>query len=218
MNLNPPAAPLGRAPRRDGSMGRRAGSVAVAAAMLLQLGACATTSGETSQTTQGAAIGALAGGVLGAIVGGDTKSIAIGAAAGAAVGALVGHYQDKQVASRAEAARRYADANTRRLEVEGASNQPAQIAAGGKVNSEVRYTVLAPQEGERFQVTESRSLVRGKDSFPLSKRQVDRAQGSHQSAFEFTLPKDIERGDYVLVTTLAAGGVSRSAQAPLRIV
>lgn len=192
--------------------------LAVACALLLQLPGCATPgdSGQ-SRTSQGALVGALVGGLLGAAAGGDSQSAVAGALAGAAVGAVIGNYQDRQIASRAEAAQRYALANQPKLEVESSLNHPSRVAAGAAVESQVGYTVLMPASAQDVKVTESRVLVRGQDQFPLSKREVVRPQGSHLSTLKFTLPKDLPAGDYALVTTIASGPLSRTVQTPLRV-
>ena len=191
---------------------------AAACLILLQLPGCATSpDGEKSRTGQGAAIGAIVGGLLGAATGGDRKAILTGAAVGAALGAAIGHYQDRQVASRAEAARRVALASEPRLEIDGHGNQPQRARPGVPVESQVGYTVLAPGHSQDLKVTESRVLVRGGESFPLGQREVTRPQGSHVSTLRFTLPADLPSGDYTLVTTIASGGLTRTVQSPLSV-
>jgi uncharacterized protein YcfJ len=173
---------------------------------------------ERSNTEKGAIGGALLGGIIGAAAGGDSKSALKGALAGAAIGAIVGHYQDKQVASREEAARRYAVRdNTPRLEVESAANAPSRVERGGTVESQVGYTVLGPAPGQDVKLTEVRTLMRDQDSFELSRREVVRTQGTHASVFRFTLPKDLEAGDYTLVTTVSQGSLVKTVRAPLTV-
>ena len=197
---------------------KRLTCLAVAGALLVQLPGCATKDdGSTSRTGQGAMTGALVGGLLGALAGGDRKSVLAGAVAGAAVGAIIGNYQDKQVASRAEAAQRYALSQQPRLELESSVNRPERVSPGTPVESQVGYTVLAPATTSDVKVTESRTLVRGSESFPLSKRDVVRPQGTHVSTLKFTLPKDLAAGDYTLVTTVTSGALSRTAQTPLSV-
>lgn len=190
----------------------------LAGVLTLQLPGCATQQdGSNSRTSQGAVAGAVLGGLLGAVAGGDRQSVLAGALAGAAVGAIVGNYQDRQIASRAEAARRYALANQPRLEVESHVNKPGRVAPGARVESMVGYTVLTPGTTQDVTLNESRVLVRGKDSFPLSKRDVVRPQGSHVSTLAFTLPKDLPAGDYTLVTTVSSGALTRTVQSPLSV-
>lgn len=196
---------------------RRLICITLACVVTLNLSACATQQdGSTSHTGQGAVAGAVVGGILGALVGGDSRGAIAGALAGAAVGAVIGNYQDRQVASRAEAAKRYAVDNSPRLEVDSSENKPHRASPGTSVESQVGYTVLAPG-AQDVTVTESRTLVRGQESFPLSKREVTRAQGSHVSTLKFTLPRDLAAGDYTLVTTVTSGALKRTVQAPLSI-
>ena len=91
------------------------------------------------------------------------------------------------------------------------------MSPGTPVESQVGYTVLTPGTTSDVKVTESRTLVRGAESFPLSKRDVVRPQGTHMSTLKFTLPKDLAAGDYPLVTTVTSGALRRSAQTPLSV-
>lgn len=209
--MNPHHRPVSRPASRPAVSG-----MAIALAVAFTLGGCASgPDGGTSRAGQGAIAGAVIGGLLGAATGGDRRAVMTGVLAGAAVGALVGHYQDRQIASREEAARRYALANQPRLEVEGQQNSPQRAAPGAAVESQIGYTVLAPGSGQDMKVTESRALVRGNDNFPLSKRELSRPQGTHQSTLKFTLPRDLPKGDYQLVTTISSGGLTRTVQTPL---
>ena len=199
---------------------RQRNRTCLACLVALQLAGCASAPEDNSlsRTGQGAAIGALVGGVIGALAGGDGKSAAAGALLGAAAGAAIGNYQDRQIASRAEAAKRYALESQPRLEVESHVNKPTRIGAGAPVESQVGYTVLVPGSASDVKVSESRTLVRGSESYPLSKRDVVRPQGSHVSTLKFTLPKDLPPGDYTLVTTIVSGPLTRTVQAPLSVV
>ena len=196
----------------------RSTCVLLACLATLQLPGCATNQdGSSSRTGQGAAAGALIGGLIGALAGGDRKSVVTGALVGAAAGAVIGNYQDRQIASRAEAAKRYALESQPRLEVESNVNNPQRVSPGSPVESQVGYTVLMPGNTQDVKVTESRTLVRGGESFPLSKRDVVRPQGTHMSTLKFTLPKDLPPGDYTLVTTIASGPLTRTVQSPLSV-
>jgi hypothetical protein len=201
-------------------MNRSLRASAMAVAVAAWGAGCANQPGSApaSGTEKGAIGGALIGGLFGAAVGGDSKSALKGALAGAAIGAIVGHYQDRQTASREEATRRYAvHDNQPRLEVESAANAPSRVERGGTVESQVGYTVLAPNAGPEVKVTEVRTLMRGQESFELSRREVTRTQGTHASAFRFTLPKDLEAGDYTLVTTVQQGSLVKTVKAPLTV-
>ncbi|MHB1233150.1 MAG: glycine zipper domain-containing protein [Burkholderiales bacterium] len=182
----------------------------------LQLSGCA----DMSATQKGAGIGAVAGAVLGSITGGDRKSILIGATLGAIAGAIIADYQDKQTASRAEAERKYGAVKQDKLEIDSSSLTPDNVMPGDKVESAVQYTALAPKQAQQFKVTETRTLIsdKDKDSVQLASREVVRTQGSYTSTMKFTLPKDMAKGDYTLVTTVSDGKHKRTVKNPLRVV
>ncbi|MGB0127387.1 MAG: glycine zipper domain-containing protein [Rhodocyclaceae bacterium] len=179
-----------------------------------QLAGCA----EMGTTGQGAAIGAVAGGLLGAAVG-NRKGAAVGALLGAAAGAIIANYMDQQNATREEAARKYSydAAATDKLEIEGSTLNPQRAGRGTTVESAVQYTALAPNNGQQIRVTEVRTLVGNRETVDLGRREVVRAQGTHTSTMKFTLPRDIAKGEYVLVTTVSDGRNTRSARAPFTV-
>ena len=182
----------------------------------LQLSGCA----EMSSTEKGAGIGALAGAVLGSVAGGNRKSVLIGAALGAVAGAIIAHYQDKQTATRAEAEHKYGAVKQDKLEIDSSSLTPDNVMPGDKVESAVQYTALAPKQAQQFKVTETRTLIsdRDKESVQLASREVVRTQGSYTSTMKFTLPKDVAKGNYTLVTTVSDGKNKRTVKNPLRVV
>ena len=179
-----------------------------------QLTGCATMSG----TEKGATAGAVAGGILGAILG-DTKGAIIGTLAGAIVGGVIGNYYDKQVASRAEAAKKYEySAKEKKLEIENSLITPKDVSPGTTVESSVQYTVLDPVETQNIKIIETRTLATGKEMIELSKRDVMRAQGTHLSTMKFTMPKDIDKGEYTLITTITDGEQTKSSKSPMKII
>jgi hypothetical protein len=182
-----------------------------------QVTGCATTQ-EPSNTAKGVGIGAVAGGALGALLGGS-RGAAIGAAAGAVLGGVAGNYYDKQSATRAEAERKYgSQVAGDRLEIEKSSLTPQAVTLGTPVDSVVEYTALSSQTDAPIKVTEVRSLVGPTDTVELAKREVTRAQGTHTSQLRFTMPKDIAKGDYMLITTITDGKQTKTARNPFRIV
>ena len=182
-----------------------------------QVTGCATTQ-EPSNTAKGAGIGAVAGGALGAILGGSRGAV-IGAATGAVIGGVAGNYYDKQSATRAEAEKKYGSQVTGdRLEIEKSSLTPQDVTPGTAVDSVVEYTALSSQKDAAIKVTEARTLVGPTDTIELAKRDVTRAQGTHTSQLRFTMPKDIAKGNYTLVTTVTDGKQTKTVRNPLRIV
>lgn len=177
-----------------------------------QLVGCAT----MSSTEQGAGIGAATGAVIGAAVSNNKLVGAlVGAAVGALAGAAIGNYIDQQNATRAEAAKKYTyDARSEKLEVESVDVAPQKLNPGGTMEAAVRYTVLAPDSGKQVKLTERRTLVNGQDSFDLPAREVSRPQGTHTSTAKVTLPKDLAKGNYTLVTTISDGKNTKSSKTP----
>lgn len=176
---------------------------------------CATLSG----TEKGAAGGAVAGGVLGAIFGG-TKGAIIGGVVGVIVGGVVGNYYDKQVASRDEATKKYENSTKeKKIEIEDSFITPKDgVLPGTMVESNVQYTVLDPVEAKNIQIVETRTLTNGKDMIELAKREVIRSQGTHISTLKFTMPEDIDKGDYTLITTISDGDQTKTSKSPVKII
>jgi hypothetical protein len=189
--------------------------------LALFIGTGLTGCAEMSKTEQGATIGAVAGGVVGATVSKDkAKGAVIGAVVGAVAGGIIGNYQDKQMASRAEAAKKYGYGANQgdRLEVEASSLQPQDVAPGATVQSSVQYTALSSTDGQQIRIKETRTLLGAQDTIQLAEREVVRDQGSHTSTFKFTMPKDFPKGDYTLVTTISDGKQAKTARDSLRVI
>jgi surface antigen len=182
----------------------------------MPLGGCA----NMSQTEQGAGIGAIAGGVLGAAVSKNKgEGALIGAALGALAGAAIGNYIDKQNATRAQAAKKYHyEAVGDKLEVESATVAPQTVARGGTVDTTVQYTVLSPNSSEQVRLTETRTLVSGQDSVDLGRREVVRPQGTHTSTAKVSVPKDLPKGNYTLVTTISDGKNTKTVRSHFAVV
>lgn len=181
-----------------------------------QLQGCA----NLSQTEQGAGIGAVAGGALGAAVSKNKgQGFLVGAALGAVAGGLIGNYMDKQNASRAEAAKRYQyDQRESKLEVESAAITPPNVPAGGNMNAAVQYTTLQPNNQQEVRITETRTLLAGKETYDLGKREVTKTQGTHTSTAKLSLPSDLPKGAYTLVTTISDGKNVRTAKSTFMVV
>jgi hypothetical protein len=187
-----------------------------AALAATSLTACA----NTGSTGTGAALGALGGAALGAVVSKENR--AVGALAGAAVGALagglIGNYMDRQKASRAEAAKKYGyDARSEKLEVEKSAVTPPTVAPGQSFEAMVEYTALSPNAAQEIKLTETRTLVMGQESIDLGRREVVRPQGTHTSSAKVTVPGDLPKGSYTLVTTISDGKTTRNARNNLTI-
>ncbi|MDO8891212.1 MAG: hypothetical protein Q7V00_05160 [Sulfurimicrobium sp.] len=132
---------------------------------------------------------------------------------------IVGNYFDRQSGTRAEAVKKHNYLGRGDLlEIDSASLTPDDVTPGDKMESVVQYTALAAREDQQIRITETRTLQGDKESFQLNSREVVRTQGSHVSTMKFTLPKDMAKGNYTLVTTISDGKNSRTVKNPLRVV
>lgn len=197
-------------------MKKKIASMLVVCITGMQLGGCA----NMSQPEQGAGIGAIAGGLLGAAVSNNkTQGALIGAGLGALTGAAIGNYLDKQDATRAQAAKTFSyDARSYKLEVGNATVTPRTVSRGGTVNSTVQYTALSPNIAEQVKLTETRTLVSGQDSVDLGRREFVRPQGTHTSTAKVSVPQDLPKGNYTLVTTISDGKNTKSARSMFSVV
>ena len=193
-------------------------SILVVSITAMQLGGCASTG--ATQTQQGAAIGAVGGAALGAAVSKNKgKGALVGALIGLLVGAAIGNYNDRQDATRAEAARRYNyDDRGNKLVVEAATVAPQAVSRGGTFESTVQYTTLSPNNAEQVKLTEVRTLVSDQETVDLGRREVVRPQGTHTSTAKVSLPKDLPKGNYTLVTTISDGRDTKTAKTPFAVV
>ncbi|MDH4230379.1 MAG: OmpA family protein [Nitrospirota bacterium] len=123
-------------------------SAAIAAALTLAVGGCASTP-DNQHTRKGAGVGALAGAVVGAAVGyandpsgGALRGAAIGAAGGAAIGATAGHYMDKQ---EAEFQQQLADEReSNQIEIKRAENEALRLTMNGDVSFDTNSAAIKP--------------------------------------------------------------------------
>lgn len=184
--------------------------------LCFQLTGCASMSG----TEKGALIGAGVGAGIGAAVG-DTKGAIIGALAGAVIGAVIGNYYDNQVATREEALSKHNyRVNDVVIEIDNSSVNPQTVSANSTVDAQVQYTVLGPSDLYQITIIETRTLVKGNERIELATRKVTRTQGTHLSTMRFTMPRDIEKGNYTLITTVSdkEGKQIRTVKNSLKVI
>lgn len=134
------------------------------------------------------------------------------------IGNIVGRQFDSQSNTRAEAARIHNyTARDDFLEIDRSSLTPETALRGTTIESVVQYTVLTPNETKQVKVSETRALLHDDESFQLSKREVLHNQGTQVSTLKFTVPKDLTKGSYTLVTVLSAGKITRTVRNLLKI-
>lgn len=185
---------------------------------------CATTSTDPTNNNQnrakkgakfGAIFGALAGAALGVATGQDTEGIirraTVGAAAGAAIGYGVGKAKDKKLASRDEAAQRYAYHSSQGdfLKMDSVRVSPARVAPGSEVAVTITYTVLVPKVSTDVAVVYQNALFYGSDQvldFGSDKKVVTDGGGTVEVTYPVTIPKKASAGTYAFRSSVGISG------------
>ncbi len=117
-----------------------------------------------------------------------------------------GEQKEKQTATREEAIRKYNYNGLKdELIIEPPLITPNVVSPGTKIKQELQYTLLAPQKGKNFKISETVILSGSEMQIELSKKESDKAQGIHVSTLQFVIPKDLTPGDYKIVTTISTG-------------
>lgn len=128
---------------------------------------------------------------------------------------------DTQIATRTEAEKKYGYETKQgeRLEMEHAMVTPQSVSPGGTLESSVRYTVLAPDSARKIRLMESRTIIVEREPVPLGQpRQLEVAQGTHNSVVKLTMPKDMPKGSYTLVTTISDGKNTKTLRSVFSVV
>jgi hypothetical protein len=134
-------------------------------------------------------------------------------------GGIVGRQFDQQSGTRADAVKKHNYAGRADLlEIDSAVLAPEVATPGSTVESTVHYTVLVPNDAQQVKVAETRTLVSEHETVHLSSREVSHDQGTQLTRLKFTLPNDLARGRYTLVTTLSSGRNKTTARNVLRVI
>lgn len=129
-----------------------------------------------------------------------------------------GEQTEKQTGTREEAVSRYNYRGLRdELIVEPPVIAPAIVSPGDKIKQELQYTLLAPLEEKRFKVSETVTLSGSGMRIELSKRESEKAQGTHLSILQFEIPQDIKSGDYRLDTRVSTGTHEKTVSGSFRV-
>lgn len=181
------------------------------------LAAC-TTTGSTGGTRakKKAGVGALLGGLAGAgaaiLQGKEGDEVLAAAAAGAVAGAVtgyaIGRAQDRRLASRDDAVRRYAYDPSRGplLDLETMELSPSTIPPGSTAQIKLVYTVLSPGDFDSIPVAYATSLYHGGERIvDLGARSTTVADGGGtiEVTLPFTVPSEAPGGTYELQTDVA---------------
>jgi hypothetical protein len=197
-------------------------------AALLTLALAVGPAGCATQTQTGALVGGAAGAGVGALIGalvGGSRGAAIGAGAGAlvgaGVGALVGRHLDRQVGSRADAARQvgHVPSSGNLVEVQKSEVEPFPARPGQSVALRVEYSVLAPNPDQRVELKEWRAIQRsGATVMGPVERGTRREQGVFTSTYQFQVPSSMAPGEYTVLTVLETGDGQKRVASESRLV
>ncbi|MBF0320579.1 MAG: hypothetical protein HQL01_12330 [Nitrospirae bacterium] len=103
------------------------------------------------------------------------------------------------------------------IKVETYSLRPQTAYPGSTIEISVQYSLRLPKSKSLSEVTEVRVLLMGTERLELSRKKIIRAEGTHKSTIKFTLPMDIEKGDYTLQTILSTPAHTKTIEDTLTI-
>ena len=186
--------------------------VVVATLCTVLLNSCSSTSSDTQNQIFGGLGGAALGAGIGALAtGGDTTAILAGAAAGAVAGwaavKLVQYHAEKTRSANEEAkAFGYRASDGTMVKLRGASVSPSHVKPGDAVTLDMDYALLTPSGNDRLPVRELWSLEKdGKTLANVPPKQEDRLAGGWHSRAGINIPKQAQRGTYVVKSRVEAG-------------
>ncbi|HSD09850.1 MAG TPA: hypothetical protein VLF14_02635 [Candidatus Binatia bacterium] len=187
-------------------------NVVCAALCSTLLGSCSSTSSETRDQVLGGLGGAALGAGIGALAtGGDTKAVLAGAAAGAVVGwatVKIVQYRSEQTRSAKEEAKTlgYRPSEGTVVKIRGAKAHPEQVRPGGIVTLDMDYAVLAPAGTGTVPVEEKWTLEKdGETLASVPPKQEQRSPGGWHSRAGIDIPKNAQKGTYVVKNRVEAG-------------
>ncbi len=154
--------------------------------------------------------------IFNTLTGGVTGALLQGSAGGFVLGAFVSDvisytyikikYNNHQIGSRDNAIKRYVERHTHaQLFLEDASVNIKKDDSVSSIKANVVYTVLGPENIQEMQIKERRVLFAVHKRIDIDDRLIKLPQGTFISEIEFTLPKQIQKGTYTLLTTISDG-------------
>jgi len=161
----------------------------------------------------------LTGGSVGALIAGNLGGFIVGTFI-ADIGSLtLIEYNGKQVKSREDALKKYTyNGEKVKLFIEGSSATIKNVKNGSTVEAIVQYTLLAPLDTQKINITERRILTIANKSLELDTREIVRTQGTYISTIKFKMPKDIPKGYYTLLTTISDGRDAKAVKSVMKII
>ncbi|MBF0515887.1 MAG: hypothetical protein HQK97_02045 [Nitrospirae bacterium] len=103
------------------------------------------------------------------------------------------------------------------IKIDSYTLKPQAAHPGSTIEIAVQYTLHLPKNKSLVEVNEVRTLVMGKEHVELSRKKIIRSEGSHKSSIKFTLPMDIDKGDYTLRTVISTPTLTKTIEDTLTI-
>ncbi|MEW6052895.1 MAG: glycine zipper domain-containing protein [Nitrospirota bacterium] len=184
-----------------------------------QLSGCATLRNEFDTRANMGMFGGCVSGVVVGGVAGNVFGALLGGMIGTATGNFIGEHYDKKLGTREEAMLKHRMKDREeKLLVEASQMHPRTATAGSVINTSVRYTVVAPSDVREIKITETRMFFSDNEGFiKLDEREVLRTQGTFSSAFKFTVPEKISKGDALVITVISSDKQKDSVTSSLKI-
>ena len=204
-------------------MKTRIAALATLITITLGTSGCVTVSPEHEGAAKGAGIGAATGAVAGAVLAGEgsrVKGAIIGGLAGALLGGVIGNYTVDKKRTAQETSNRYSyqPSSGTMVRIENAHTTPSAVRPGDSVTLDASYAVMAPNNSDQVEVTESREITLDGDLVANPEVTVQRTPGTYTSSIPLILPTDAKPGNYRVITTIksAAGKDSRQSTFAVR--
>jgi hypothetical protein len=175
------------------------------------LAGCAQTTEQVQKhprTATGAAVGGVGGAVVGGLIGGG-KGALIGGLLGALGGGVIGNYTEKQQSTREQTLRETGAApGQQALSIQSVAAKPQTVAPGGQVDIGLTYALVTPQANQTATVKETREIKLGQQVVGQMSVDRQRTSGTWQSSVPVTLPQTAQPGNYTVVASVSADGMS----------
>jgi hypothetical protein len=90
---------------------------------------------------------------------------------------------------------------------------PSEVNPGDIIRQELKFGLLSEGLDDRFIVKESVVIIIQNEALELLSQESEKGQGVHLSIVQITLPKDLNPGEYQLITTISAGESKKTVSA-----
>jgi hypothetical protein len=94
---------------------------------------------------------------------------------------------------------------------------PDVVKIGDTATQTIQYAVLSPEKDKSFKVQEVVTLSGKGILLELSRKEIEKMQGTHISTVQFTIPKGLARGNYKLITTISTAGMEKKQTEGFRV-